>query len=98
MRAGDHGLLTVALATDGDVLTQSHGNGPAHESCRAGGEDGAGSVGGPGNTDYDGGHGDNAVIGAEYAGSEPIQALCNFPVLESSRGRVSSCVRFISTS
>ena len=49
--------------------------GAADDGGQAGGEDGTDRGGGPGDADHHRGGGDDAVVGAEHAGAQPVEPL-----------------------
>ena len=71
----DQRLLAVLLAADGHVFAQGHGDGAAHHAGGAGDEDGSGVRGDAGDAHHNRGDGDDAVVGAQHARAQPVQAV-----------------------
>ena len=70
---GQECLLSVALSAYRDVLAQRHRQCACGESGDTCGQDRPALGGGGCDADDDAGHRDNAVVGAEHTGAQPVE-------------------------
>ena len=71
----DRGQFAVPLAADGDVLAAGHRQGAGHHAGEAGDQQRHRIGGGAGDAEHEAGGGDDAVVGTEHAGAQPVQSL-----------------------
>ncbi len=71
---GERHPLGVAPGGDRDVLPRRHRHRPGEQPGETGREQGGPGAGGPGDADDEARRGDDAVVGAEDRGPEPVEA------------------------
>ena len=73
--AADGGFFRVALGADRHVLTRRHRQGARNQAGHPGGQQGRKRGAGARHAQHQSGGGNNAVVGAQHACAQPVQAV-----------------------